>query len=154
MAVGRLGIAGPWVGFVGTEDGYCVAFGQTDGSLMTSAAGGPERVVELLAVAIVYYEEALDAGPSQVEATQADLAGLLTWLTATEGKPAPRASLAEALDAIDDGLAGDAVLGRLNAARRAITGDESREQAGAVDLLRARFDDLRRNAAAQVVQSG
>lgn len=147
-------MGGPWVGFVGEEDGFRVAFGQTDGSLVTSTAGGPQRVLELLAVAIAYYEEALDPAPPQVEATQADLARLMTWLAAIEKDPIRRSRLAEAVDAIDDGLAGDAVVARLNAARGAITGREAHEQTEAVDLLEARFSALRRSGAAQAAPSG
>jgi hypothetical protein len=154
VAVGSLGIGGPWVGFVRGEYGFRVAFGQTNGGLISSAADGPERVVELLAAAIAYYEEALEPAPPQVEATQADLARLMTWLAAVEQDPIRRARLTEAIDAIDDGLAGDAVVARLNAARGAITGRETHEQTEAVDLLEALFSALLRSGAANATLSG
>ena len=53
----------------------------------------------------------------------------------------------EALDAIDDGLAGDAVVARLSEARRGL-GRETVEQADAIDLLAQRVKDLRGRSAA------
>ncbi|MGZ6372679.1 MAG: hypothetical protein ACXWL8_04710, partial [Candidatus Limnocylindria bacterium] len=57
--------------------------------------------------------------PPDLEATQSDLSGLVRYLMDTEADETRRALLAEATDAIDDGLAGDAVAERLQAARSA-----------------------------------
>jgi hypothetical protein len=70
-----------------------------------------------LAIAIAHYAEAFDQAPPDLEATQSDLSALVDHLLHEEADPGRRALLSEALDAIDDGLAGDAVASRLAAAR-------------------------------------
>jgi hypothetical protein len=70
-----------------------------------------------LALAIAHFAGALEEAPPDLEATQSDLSALVSDLTAAEVDPARRALLAEAMDAIDDGLAGDAVAEKLEAAR-------------------------------------
>ena len=114
-AVGLLAPDGAWAGFVRDEGGFRLAFGRPDAGPWTSTAEGPMRVAELLAVAVAYYEEALDAPPPEIEATQADLADLVRWLAARAEDPR-RGLLDEAVDAIDDGLAGDVIVARLNQA--------------------------------------
>ncbi|MDP9269465.1 MAG: hypothetical protein M3P14_00545 [Chloroflexota bacterium] len=141
VAVGLLGPDGPWAGFVSQEGGFRLAFGGPDGAVWTSREEGAARRTELLAVAMAYYEEALDAPPTELEATQADLAQLARWLSSREVDPLRRALLREAVDAIDDGLAGDVVIARLS---RAVTDDppDTDEQADPVDLLVSRFEAL------------
>ncbi len=139
-AVGSLAPGGAWIGFARRRDGFHLACGNPDGSVTLSTSRSAARTDELLTVAIAYYEEALAPPPAQHEATQADLAGLLRWLADTETDPGRRPALDEAVDAIDDGLAGDAVVGRLADARDqamsttapARTADE---QADLADLL-------------------
>lgn len=122
-AIGRLPEGGPWVGFRADADdgarpgsaGYRLVFGANGGTL-PSQASGPLQRSELLNAAIAHFEEALDDAPPELEATHADLAGLVRWLCATERDPERAASLAEAVDAIDDGLAGEVVVARLRAA--------------------------------------
>lgn len=111
-AIGRLEAAGPWIGF-----GY--------------RAGSPRFVVEgtdvlldrpadlelLLSLAIAYFAEAGGDAPPDLEATQSDLSALVRRLTEAESDAARRAQLSEVIDAIDDGLAGDAVAEKLEAAR-------------------------------------
>lgn len=133
VAVGRLA-GGPWVGFRQAADGYRLACGARADEVRVSAALGADRMRELLAVAASWFEEALDPAPPELEATQADLGGLVRWLADQELDTARRAVLARAVDAIDDGLAPDAVLARLGA----IIGPETDEQADPVDLLEAR----------------
>jgi hypothetical protein len=114
-AIGRLEAGGPWIGF-----GY--------------RAGAPRFVVELpagriadhpvdqdllLALAIAYFADACDEAPSELEATQSDLSALVRHVMEGEPDAERRALLGEAMDAIDDGLAGDAVAERLEAARAA-----------------------------------
>jgi hypothetical protein len=140
VAVGTLAPQGAWIGFVRLRDGFHVVCGDPDGSRALSTSRGLTRSDELLTVAIAHYEEALNPPPSEHEATQADLAGLLRWLADAEPDPGRRAALVEAVDAIDDGLAADAVVGRLSGAR-ALTESgtappgASNEQADLVDLL-------------------
>ena len=111
-AVGRLEAdpGSPWVGFVHDGDGFSLAFGEPDGSL--SMVRPPPRI-ELLALAIAYVTEALPDAPPDLEATHADLAGLLRWLRDSAATPEGAALLGEALDAVDDGLAEDVVVHRL-----------------------------------------
>jgi hypothetical protein len=70
----------------------------------------------LLALAIAHFAEAFGEAPPDIEATQSDLSLLVRHLIETQPDARRRALLSEALDAIDDGLAGDAVAGRLAAA--------------------------------------
>ena len=73
----------------------------------------------MLALAIAYFAEACDEAPPDLEATQSDLSALVRHLIGAEADPGRRALLGEAIDAIDDGLAGDAVAEKLEAARSA-----------------------------------
>jgi hypothetical protein len=111
-AVGRLEAGGPWIGF-GYRAGACrVVLGTANGLLDSPA--DPDLA---LALAIAHFAGALEEAPPDLEATQSDLSALVSHLTAAEADPARRALLAEAMDAIDDGLAGDAVAEKLEAAR-------------------------------------
>ena len=92
----------------------------------------------LLALAIAYFEEAFEDAPSDREATHADLSALVRHVAAGEDRPELRAALAEAVDAIDDGLPGDAVATRLGVVW-ARTADE---QADPVDLLVSLCEEL------------
>jgi hypothetical protein len=141
VAVGLLAPDGPWAGFVSQEAAFRLAFGRPDGAVWASREEGAARRTELLAVAMAYYEEALDAPPTEIEATQADLAQLVRWLSSREVDQHRRALLREAVDAIDDGLAGDVVVARLS---RAVTDDppDTDEQADPVDLLVSRYEAL------------
>jgi hypothetical protein len=131
-AIGRLPGDGPWVGFrreigtggtigtgcasdAGNGGGYRLAF-EGSGAPFISPATGRLRRSELLTAAIAHFEEALEAAPPELEATQADLAGLVGWLWHTEQDRDCAVRLAEAVDAIDDGLAGEVVVARLQAA--------------------------------------
>jgi hypothetical protein len=135
-AIGRIHEAGPWVGFQPTPGGYRFVAGTPDGvrSRETDAD-------LLLALAIAYFEEAFPDPPPEVEATHADLSVLVRHVAALESDPARRQLLNEAVDAIDDGLAGDAVANRLNAARPG----KPDEQADPVDLLVELAEELSRD---------
>jgi len=135
-AIGRIRDAGPWVGFQPTPGGYRFVAATLDGA--RSRAADPDL---LLALAIAYFEEAFPDPPPEVEATQADLSGLVRHVAGLESDPARRLLLSEAVDAIDDGLAGDAVANRLNAARPG----KPDEQADAVDLLVELAEELLRD---------
>jgi hypothetical protein len=107
--VGRLGPDGPWVGFAPTvEDGYALVVG--DDEATHQAAAGLD---DLLALAIAYFAEALEEPPEELAATHADIGSLVRHLGSAETDAARRRSLAEAIDAVDDGLAADVVVGRL-----------------------------------------
>jgi len=143
VAIGLVTPVGAWAGFVRDSggDGFRLAFSGTDGGATPSAAEGSARRAELMALAVAYYEEALDAPPPELEATQADLAELVRWLAAQEPDPPRHALFQEAIDAIDDGLAGDVVVARLNRVAR-VTCGESAGQADPIDLLVSRYEAL------------
>ena len=105
--VGRLGPDGPWVGFAPTlDDGYALVVSSHAG---TSRA--PAGAEDLLALALAYFEEALDEPSEELAPTHADI-GAIVRHAADRALTAPSA-LGEAVDAIDDGLAADVVIERL-----------------------------------------
>jgi len=111
-AIGRLAADGPWIGF-GHRAG-AARFVVQDGAGLRDQPADQDVV---LALAIAYFTEACDGAPPDLEATQSDLSALVRQLMTGETDPERRALLGEAIDAIDDGLAGDAVAEKLEAAR-------------------------------------
>lgn len=111
-AIGRLEPDGPWIGF-GYRGGSPRFVVEGAGTLLDRPA---DREL-LLALAIAYFAEAGGDAPPELEATQSDLSALVRRLINDEEDAPRRASLSEAIDAIDDGLAGDAVAEKLEAAR-------------------------------------
>ncbi|MEO7294504.1 MAG: hypothetical protein ABIZ57_00010 [Candidatus Limnocylindria bacterium] len=112
-AVGRIGPDGPWVGFAPTlDDGYALVVGGTaDASRRTPAAGD-----DLVALATVYFDESLDEPPDDLAATLGDIGALVRHVAEHERDPERRRLLAEAVDAVDDGLAVDVTIARLGRA--------------------------------------
>ena len=127
LAVGRLTADGTWVGLRRSPDGWDLVFGAPDGSVPSDAVETADRDA-LIAAASAYFSEALTDPPAAYEATQADLAALIAWLAETEPDRGGAARLREALDAVDDGLPGDVVAGRLAAVK-------GNEKADPIDLL-------------------
>jgi hypothetical protein len=115
-AIGRLGADGPWIGFGYRAGVPRLVVGAADGTHDAPADGDL-----LLALAIAHFAEAFDEGPPDFEATQSDLSALVRHLMGTETEAGRSVLLGEAMDAIDDGLAGDAVAERLAAARSPAT---------------------------------
>ena len=113
-AIGRLSPDATWVGFQAVGDGYRLVFGLADGSIVPDSTRepGPLRAGLIAAVMGFYLGAAIDP-PPELEATQADLARLVHSLLSTTSGSVERAALQEALDAIDDGLPGEVVAGRL-----------------------------------------
>ena len=112
-AVGRIGPDGPWVGFAPTiDDGYALVVG--------GLRDGPRRVRadgrDLLALATLYFEEALDEPPEELAATLGDIGSLVRHVAEHEMEPDRRRLLGEAVDAVDDGLAADVTIARLGRA--------------------------------------
>jgi hypothetical protein len=109
-AVGRLGADGPWVGFAPTlDDGYALVVGGTD----AGAVRAPADADDLLSLAIAYFEEAMIEPPEELAATHGDIGSLVRHLSVAEPDASRRRALDEAVDAVDDGLAADVVVGRL-----------------------------------------
>ena len=135
-AIGRLEPDGPWFGFDHPGDEYRFIL-DSGGALHVARADADL----LLALAIAHFAEAFAGAPPDLEATQADLSALVRHLVEEETDPRRRVLLADALDAIDDGLAADAVASRLAAARSAVN-----EQIDPVDLLLARAEELLRRS--------
>ena len=83
-AVGRIGPDGPWVGFAPTiDDGYALVVG--------GLRDGPRRVRadgrDLLALATLYFEEALDEPPEELAATLGDIGSLVRHVAEHEMEP-------------------------------------------------------------------
>ena len=135
-AIGRIQPDGPWIGFQATSAGYRFMVGLPSGARTREADADV-----LLALAIAYFEEVFEGAPPEIEATHEDLSVLVRHVAASETDPARKRLLDEAVDAIDDGLAGDAVASRLNAARP-VNADE---QADPVDLLVSLAEELLRD---------
>ena len=106
--VGRLGGNGPWLGFAPSlDDGYLLV--TTDGTLTHRT---PASADDLLCLAVAYFEDALGEPPEDLAATHADIGALVRHVAAhADGEQGAR--IAEAVDAIDDGLDGDAVIAAL-----------------------------------------
>jgi hypothetical protein len=131
-AIGRPDPGGPWVGFAFRGNLPRVVIGMEDGMLET-----PAEADLLLALAIGYFAEAFVEPPPDLEATQSDLSSLVRYLIGVEVDGTRRAALGEALDAIDDGLAGDAVAGLLLAART-----DELHRVDPVELVLARMREM------------
>ena len=111
--MGRIGPDGPWVGFAPTiDDGYALVVG--------GLRDGPRRVRadgrDLLALATLYFEEALDEPPEELAATLGDIGSLVRHVAEHEMEPDRRRLLGEAVDAVDDGLAADVTIARIGRA--------------------------------------
>jgi hypothetical protein len=127
-AVGRLDPGGPWIGFEPTLDnGYALTVG---GEGRTRR--GRANPVDLVALAILYFEDSIETPPEELAATHGDIGAIVRHAAERVDDPARQRAFEEAVDAIDDGLAADVVIGRL---QRAL-GDE-------VDAM----DHLRRHVA-------
>jgi hypothetical protein len=111
-AVGRLDPDGPWVGFAPSlDDGYALTVGGSGGS------GGrhsvPAEPHDLIALAILYFEDALAEPPEELAATLGDIGAVVRHAAERITDAPSRRAFDEAVDAIDDGLAADVVLDRL-----------------------------------------
>jgi hypothetical protein len=111
-AVGRLDPGGPWIGFAPTlDDGYALTIASAAG--MRRAAAEP---LDLLALAVLYFEDAGDAPPEELAATHADIGAIVRHAAERIEDTARRRVAGEAVDAIDDGLAAEVVMERLERA--------------------------------------
>lgn len=111
-AIGRMEPHGPWIGFAFRGDACHIVLGGAE-----AIHDAPADADLLLALAIAHFAQAFEQAPPDLEATQSDLSALLRYLIRAEPDLGRQALLREALDAIDDGLAGDAVAGHLASAR-------------------------------------
>jgi hypothetical protein len=109
-AVGRLQPGGPWIGFgPSLDDGYEI--------VLEGAARAPATPLDLLCLVALYFEDSLDEPPEELAATHGDVGALVRHVAAAPHAPRElRARLADVVDAIDDGLAADVVITRLQAA--------------------------------------
>ena len=112
-AVGRVSPGGPWVGFAPTlDDGYALVIGAPSGGSVRADADA----ADLLALALVYFEESLDEPPEELAATLGDIGALVRHIAEHERDSGRRLVLDEAVDAVDDGLAADVTIARLGRA--------------------------------------
>jgi hypothetical protein len=110
-AVGRLDADGPWVGFAPVlDDAYALIAAGADGRARSVRADADD----LVALAIAYFLDDLVEPPEELAATHGDIGALVRHLAELETEPARRRRLGEAVDAVDDGLAADVVVGRLS----------------------------------------
>ncbi len=129
--VGRLGPDGLWVGFAPRlDDGYALVVGGVDRPGVRSDADADQ----LLALAILYFEETLEPPPEDLAATLGDIGSLVRHVAVHETDVERRLLLGEAVDAIDDGLAADVTITRIG---RAL--GEGRD---ATALIRSRVREL------------
>lgn len=131
-AIGRIGSSDRWVGLAPTAAGsYDLVIG--DGELRRRAAD----VDTLLALAIAYFEDALDEPPDELAATHADIAAAIRHAAVMAKADRSRADeLAEAVDAVDDGLGADVVISRLTRSMSpAAASDPVRYLLGIVDAV-------------------
>jgi hypothetical protein len=106
--VGRLDRGGPWIGFAPTlDDGYALTVA-TDGHSQRH----PARALDLIALAVLYFEDSVEAPPEEMAATHGDI-GAIVRHAADRVSEAVTVAASEAVDAIDDGLAADVVIERL-----------------------------------------
>ena len=71
---------------------------------------------DLLALASLYFEEALDPAPDELAATLGDIGSVVRHVAEHETDLDRRRVLGEAVDAVDDGLAADVTIARLRRA--------------------------------------
>jgi hypothetical protein len=110
-AVGRLDPDGPWIGFAPSlDDGYALTVGGTGGSGGARVAAAPH---DLIALAILYFEDTLAGPPEELAATLGDIGAVVRHAAERITDGPSRRAFDEAVDAIDDGLAADVVLDRL-----------------------------------------
>ena len=115
VAIGRPAGGTAWLGLQPHSGGWRVVFGDAAGERPVAASVDEQREF-VLAAAGVYFEDALDDPPPDLEATHEDIAAIIGWLVQSERDGDRRRRLREALDAVEDGLAVDEVIGRLLAA--------------------------------------
>lgn len=116
VAIGRLTSGKAWLGLAPEGAGWRLTFGDLHGQRPTTASSSAASRDLVLAAVGVYFEDALADPPPELEATHEDIAAVVGWLVTSEPDVARRRRLREALDAIEDGLAVDEVIGRLLAA--------------------------------------
>ena len=134
-AVGRLAEGGPWIGFApAMDDAYVLVVGGTTPGSRQSEADADD----LLSLAIAYFEDALVEPPEELAATLADIGSLVRHVAEREADDDRRRLLGEAVDAVDDGLAADVVVGRLNRCLREGEEPIARLTRRALGLVRAR----------------
>lgn len=110
--VGRLGEGGPWLGFAPSlDDGYELVIGDEG-----RAWRAPATSDDLVALAIIYFEDLFPEPPEELAATLGDIGGIVRHAAERVADPVRRRAYDEAVDAIDDGLAADVVIDRLGRA--------------------------------------
>ena len=148
-AIGRLGNeASPWFGIASSAEGHRLVFGEADGRVISPAADASRTTRDLLLALAAYFEGEAGEPPPDLEATQSDAAAVLRWLVATAGGDTPlvrTGSLHRALDAIDDGMPPDVVVGLLYEAMGAVSlGERPRPGISSLEELLERYRSIQR----------
>ena len=123
----------PGLGLPSLDDAYALVVGTEAGSRHTAAGAD-----DLLSLAIAYFEDALAGPPEELAATHGDIGSLVRHLAGMERDEERRRLLGEAVDAVDDGLATDVVVGRLNRCLRGAEEPIERLARRAKELVRGR----------------
>jgi hypothetical protein len=139
VAIGRLPATGAWVGIEPAAGGWRLVFGEGDDTFRVHAPADGQRDLVLAAVG-AYVEDLLGDPPPEIEATHEEIAAAVRWLMETETDPGRRRRLRDALDAVEDGLAVDELIGRLLAADPR----DANEPADWVDRLERAYAAVRR----------
>ena len=142
-AIGRLneGAAAPWFGIAKTADGYRLVFGDDEAPPVVRPPGSPaEARRDVMLALAAFFEADSPPPPAELEATQSDAAAAIRWLVASEPHRDTAAALRRALDAVDDGMPPDVVVGDLYTAMGAAPFDgEPRPGVRTLDELRDRY---------------
>ena len=115
-AIGRLGDGpAPWFGVAASPSGHRLVFAEADGRLVYPPGDPPRQTRDLLLALAAYFEGGTGDPPPELEATQSDAAAALAWLIDARDRHVGLsvAALRRALDAIDDGMPPDVVVGLL-----------------------------------------
>jgi hypothetical protein len=101
--------AGAVVGFARAADGCRLAIGPSAESMTVDPRAPIDQRGELISLAMAHFEEQLDQTTAGEGATHQDLAELVQWLAGSDSDPGWTRRAGLVLDAIEDGLPGDAV---------------------------------------------
>lgn len=100
---------GQVVGFTREADGCRLAVGSDPAAMAVDPLPILAQRRALIALAMAHFEDQLDEPPTAEGPTHQDLAELVRWLAGTAADPDWSRCAGLALDAIEDGLPGDAV---------------------------------------------
>ncbi|MFN2484539.1 MAG: hypothetical protein ABR509_06345 [Candidatus Limnocylindria bacterium] len=119
--IGRLdaGAFAPWFGIARTSDAYRLVFGEDAAARLVRGASPGDARRDLMLALAAFFEGDAAPPPPELEATQSDAAAAMRWLVESEPDGRAADALRRALDAIDDGMPPDVIVGELYTAMTA-----------------------------------